>query len=87
MLDFFNNMQEIPPRDYSYIVEDLSQFTYCRENSIPDDKINCRICMCEFEHNERIVIMPCAHLFHKDCIRDWFKKKNNCPICQNEVRE
>ena len=29
--------------------------------------------------------MPCAHFFHKTCIKDWFKKKNTCPICLTKV--
>jgi hypothetical protein len=41
----------------------------------------------DFEYNEEIIIMPCAHFFHKNCIKDWFKRKDTCPICLNKVVE
>lgn len=33
--------------------------------------------------NERI--LDCSHIFHENCIGEWFKEKENCPICRRCV--
>lgn len=54
-------------------------------NKLPEEKRNCVICMTQFEKGEKILTIPCCHLYHSDCIKDWFKKKNTCPICKFKI--
>ena len=51
-------------------------------DKLPQDKRNCVICMEDFKENELIITIPCYHIFHKNCIGEWFKKDNTCPICK-----
>ena len=37
--------------------------------SIPE----CHVCMCEYEENDKLRILPCFHNFHADCIDKWIK--------------
>lgn len=46
---------------------------------------DCKICLCDFETDERIRRLPCLHVFHANCIDAHFKTKRNCPICREEV--
>ena len=47
----------------------------------------CSICLSEFDNNERIMLLPeCKHVFHIDCIKEWFKRNHICPFCRNNVR-
>lgn len=30
------------------------------------------------------VQLSCGHVFHRHCLREWFLKKNTCPLCNTE---
>ena len=41
------------------------------------------------EFNEDSVVTPLScnvkHIFHSECIEQWFKTKNECPLCREEI--
>lgn len=46
----------------------------------------CVICLETFEDDERVLELPCKHLYHGDCIRKWLiERKKICPICKRDV--
>jgi hypothetical protein len=64
-----------------------SQFT--REHVTLDEMdgeleqgVRCAICLDRLEQGDVVGDIPCEHVFHKDCLKDWLKKKNRCPLCQ-----
>ena len=34
---------------------------------------SCSICMSDFEPGENLLLTPCKHLFHEQCIMQWIK--------------
>ncbi|KDO30341.1 hypothetical protein SPRG_05052 [Saprolegnia parasitica CBS 223.65] len=32
-----------------------------------------------------VVTLPCAHLFHNDCAKPWFARKDKCPQCKTLI--
>ena len=44
--------------------------------------MKCSICQCEFENGETLYVIQCFHKFHKDCMVDWGKRQNFCPVCR-----
>lgn len=42
----------------------------------------CCVCMESFVENENVLHMPCAHMFHKECIYEWFQNQHKCPVCR-----
>lgn len=44
----------------------------------------CAICMEGFKEDELIKQLPCKHIYHRCCIREWTKKSNECPLCRND---
>lgn len=51
----------------------------------PVDNINCCVCMSDCEAGEEIKTLPCMHRFHKGCIDQWLRQKNECPMCKRPV--
>jgi hypothetical protein len=44
--------------------------------------VRCAICLAKLESGDVVGDIPCSHVFHKDCLKDWLKQKNRCPLCQ-----
>eukprot|EP00392_Amoebophrya_sp_AT5.2_P000116 g116.t1 len=45
----------------------------------------CAICKLNFEKYEEVVGLPCAHVFHYDCCKDWLSRQHTCPMCRFEL--
>ena len=46
----------------------------------------CSVCMDELVKDNEVIILPCEHIFHTNCIEEWLSKYNyNCPVCKKEV--
>ena len=59
-----------PPKPKEYIIVD-KEF----ENN------ECIICLEEMIKDEKIKILECGHIYHYNCINDWFKRVKECPVC------
>lgn len=44
----------------------------------------CAICYMNIDINVRIYVLSCSknHVFHCECLDQWRKVKNSCPICR-----
>lgn len=45
----------------------------------------CCICLGELCSGETCCKMPCDHVFHKECIENWTRRKNSCPLCMQNI--
>ena len=47
----------------------------------------CIICFVDYTEQDTIITLPCdkRHFFHEDCITDWLKKNNTCPLCKKAI--
>ena len=49
--------------------------------SVPEGE--CNICLEDFNLGTEIVILPCFHIYHIQCFRDWIEQnKKECPFCK-----
>jgi len=48
---------------------------------------SCTICMDEYEPDADLLTLPCFHNFHYDCVKPWFRTKNECPVCRADARK
>lgn len=56
---------------------------------LDEDKLikyhKCSICLEDFTLKEKVINLACNHFYHEKCIKEWFKKQNTCPLCQQLV--
>ena len=45
----------------------------------------CCICLSKFSNNEDLRELPCAHVFHMECIDKWLQINALCPLCKAEI--
>jgi len=57
---------------------------FSRVDDEDDDVQTCSICLLSFEDGDRVADLNCNHHFHAECISEWVRKKNKCPLCQAE---
>lgn len=53
------------------------------EGRLDQAGMECPVCLCEFQHNEKGRLLPkCSHRFHADCIDTWLLSNPSCPVCR-----
>ena len=74
-----------PPPASARAVRDLPLIRIRAEDLV--DPVNRECCVCLEPHKlgETAVRLPCAHIFHKECIGDWLKSHCTCPVCRYEL--
>lgn len=45
----------------------------------------CAICMDNCETNNDIVLLPCKHIFHLNCVKEWVTHNPVCPLCRATI--
>ena len=65
-----------------HILNELPETKIEDINKLDQEKRNCVICLEDFKNGDKATILPCIHLFHKNCIKSWLKAQNCCPICK-----
>ena len=84
---FFNSGSDINydnPTDRE-ILDQLPETEIEDVNKLHSEKKECVICQLYFRNGDKAIFLPCIHWFHKDCIQNWLKSKNTCPICKFEL--
>jgi hypothetical protein len=45
----------------------------------------CDICSQKYDSDSIIGRLPCSHIFHSDCIDEWLKNHQSCPVCKSVI--
>lgn len=71
--------------DQSYI-DTLPIFFYKSIVGGNKDPFDCAVCLCEFEPEDRLRLLPkCSHAFHIECIDRWLLSHSTCPLCRGSL--
>lgn len=49
------------------------------------DQEVCFICREGYGEDDCAIALPCKHVFHQECYREWGKRHEQCPYCQKPV--
>ncbi|TVU21532.1 hypothetical protein EJB05_31173 [Eragrostis curvula] len=56
-----------------------------KERTISAEDALCCICLSKFSNNEDLRELPCAHVFHMECVDKWLQINALCPLCKAEI--
>ncbi|KAL6595496.1 hypothetical protein ACP70R_047836 [Stipagrostis hirtigluma subsp. patula] len=45
----------------------------------------CVICVTEYEAGDDVCVMPCRHVFHRECLGEWLSRSCVCPLCRHAL--
>ncbi|KAH8556265.1 hypothetical protein BGW37DRAFT_471736 [Umbelopsis sp. PMI_123] len=79
LLDQATNRNAPPPASEEIIAKLKSRKTTSQDTV---DNQDCSVCKEEFSVSEDVLILPCEHFFHRDCIKQWLLVNGTCPICR-----
>ncbi|KAL2476648.1 Uncharacterized protein Adt_37384 [Abeliophyllum distichum] len=52
-----------------------------------DDGKRCAVCLEDFDSKQFVMLTPCDHMFHEECIVPWVKSQGKCPVCRFVISE
>jgi hypothetical protein len=47
--------------------------------ALPEPERTCSICLCEYEGDDQVTLLPCFCRFHTACINTWLEHNKTCP--------
>ncbi|RWR88393.1 E3 ubiquitin-protein ligase Praja-1-like protein [Cinnamomum micranthum f. kanehirae] len=57
------------------------------KKDVQQSKESCTVCLEELVEETQLNQLPCLHVFHRDCIIEWLRQSNCCPVCRFKVQE
>ncbi|OIW07128.1 hypothetical protein TanjilG_10101 [Lupinus angustifolius] len=59
------------------------EYSVVKIHKIGKCDLECAVCLDEFEDTETLRLIPkCDHVFHPQCIDEWFESHTTCPVCR-----
>eukprot|EP01024_Parvocaulis_polyphysoides_P048345 TRINITY_DN4602_c1_g1_i1.p1 TRINITY_DN4602_c1_g1~~TRINITY_DN4602_c1_g1_i1.p1 ORF type:complete len:231 (-),score=25.12 TRINITY_DN4602_c1_g1_i1:750-1442(-) len=72
-----------------HLERQLDTYLFHEKQAHPDYSA-CPICLEKYQEKDEIMILPCFHQFHKECIEPWMEEKGHdsvCPVCKQNVKD
>lgn len=70
-----------PPTDRSFI-DTLKPVPYTDGCCVEP---TCSVCFDDFAEGKDVIILPCRHGFHRECIEPWLQMHSECPCCRAKL--
>jgi len=55
------------------------------KNNKDDDSNKCSVCYYEYKEGDNLMVLPCFHKYHDECITGWLKTQDFCPVCRTKI--
>ena len=79
-----SNLHGNPPASQR-VLDNLEKIKIDEKNIDKFKDITCNVCLNNLAINDEITILECKHEFHLNCILEWLKIRNTCPVCRFEM--
>ncbi|PON91813.1 43kDa postsynaptic protein [Trema orientale] len=73
------------PRPASKLAVEQLRAIKASEELLDSKSSVCSVCRDRFKKGAELRVLPCKHVYHKDCILRWLKVRNTCPECRHEL--
>merc|ERR1712151_841264 len=85
--DYQRRRHTVAAEEENQVVHDLQALPVtCAKEAQGTDGQDCCLCLESFAAEDEVRILPCSHLFHKDCVDKWFAARRfrprSCPNCR-----
>eukprot|EP01016_Furgasonia_blochmanni_P025583 TRINITY_DN2742_c0_g1_i3.p1 TRINITY_DN2742_c0_g1~~TRINITY_DN2742_c0_g1_i3.p1 ORF type:complete len:469 (-),score=90.67 TRINITY_DN2742_c0_g1_i3:111-1409(-) len=78
-----NNRKGLTPEQIASIPD--IKFKPTEAKNWSEEHTKCSICYEDYVEQTDLKMLPCLHRFHTQCISEWLKDHNQCPLCKNKV--
>lgn len=95
ILDFIQNLSFNDNRNHSRpvkksVLKKIRTFPLAENNCKKNDKgilemPTCSVCFNQMKLKENVMLIPCGHMYHPNCLKPWFENNNTCPVCRYEL--
>jgi hypothetical protein len=52
-----------------------------------DTEKQCEVCQVAYKDDDQVMLLPCSHFFHTECISRWLNTNVTCPVCRFQLCE
>ena len=56
-------------------------------SSFDSEKKRCLICLCDYIIGDKVINLPCIHMYHSECIKSWLNSHDSCPLCKIKISD
>lgn len=80
-----SEQQKGPPPTSAATLRSLPKIKVKPYDLIANESNECSICLEDLVAGQPALRIPCGHLYHEECVKDWLRKSNVCPVCRFEL--
>ena len=75
-------LDKLPTYEYTPEREKFMKACGCQQL---DQSNCCNVCLEEYHLQDKLIQLPCQHIFHTECANPWLLEHNTCPCCRFEL--
>ena len=72
-----------PPPAKPYLLDELPLIKLEEDDLVV--RTSCAVCTCDFAVGDEVRRLPCAHVYHDECLASWLVRRCTCPTCRWEL--
>ena len=82
--DSFDNCNQLVKDSSKVLIKETIKYNNIDKELKKENKI-CSICFEKFYYNQNVNLLDCKHIFHTKCLSEWYKYKQECPVCRKNI--